>query len=161
MKAMEKILRGAEKGAEWIVLLLLSLMVVNVGVGVFFRYVLQNSISWVEELGRYMMIWSALLGCGLAMSEDRHVGVSMFVEQFPEAAQRVFRLAKRIVTMAFLAVVLVKAFEHLKTLNIQMSSAMEIPMVIPYAAVPVGALFMLAENLALALRDFAQHPTKQ
>ncbi|MFH2113924.1 MAG: TRAP transporter small permease, partial [Spirochaetota bacterium] len=154
MKLLEKILLGIEKGAEWIVTGLIGLMVINLTAAVIARYVMHSSLAWAEELGRYMMVWCALLGAGLALRDDRHVGVSMFVELFPAKIQFVFKLLMRLVVMAFLAIVLVKAFEHMKTLNIQLSSALEIPMAVPYAAVPVGALFMFLENLAKLARQF-------
>lgn len=155
MKLLGKMLHGVEKGSEWIVAGLVSLMVINLTVAVIARYVFHNSLSWAEELGRYLMVWCAMLGAGLAVRDNRHVGVSMFVELFPAKVQFAFSILMRVVTLAFLAVIMIKAFEHMKTLNIQLSSAMEIPMVIPYAAVPAGALFMFMENIAHFARKLA------
>ena len=46
-----------------------------------------------------------------------------------------------------LAVIVVTSFAHLRTLSIQKSSAMEIPMFIPYLAVTVGAFLMAVVNI--------------
>ncbi len=43
--------------------------------------------------------------------------------------------------------VVVTSFTHLQTLSIQKSSAMEIPMAIPYLSVTVGAFLMAIVNI--------------
>lgn len=44
---------------------------------VFFRYVLNNSIVWAEEILRYMMMWLVLVGAGLTVREDQHVSMDV------------------------------------------------------------------------------------
>ena len=39
---------------------------------VFFRYVLNNSIVWGEEMLRYLCMWVILVGSGLTIREDGH-----------------------------------------------------------------------------------------
>lgn len=54
---------------------------------VFFRYVLNNSIVWAEEILRYLMIWVVLVGAGLTTREDQHVcmdGVQGILGRWPK-----------------------------------------------------------------------------
>jgi TRAP-type C4-dicarboxylate transport system permease small subunit len=126
---------------------LMGIMIVNVAVGVFTRYILQDSLPWSEELGRYLMVWCGFLGCGLAMKDDGHVGVTMVLDLLPPGARRIVLLLGRTIITVFLAVVFVKSLSLLNTLKIQKSSAMEIPMAIPYASVTVGMALMFIENI--------------
>ncbi|PKL07633.1 MAG: hypothetical protein CVV51_13115 [Spirochaetae bacterium HGW-Spirochaetae-7] len=118
---------------------------------------LQNSISWTEELGRYMMIWMAYLGAALATREEAHVGITAVVALFPPAGRRVLEFFTRSIVITFLVIVLVMSFTHLASLSIQKSSAMEIPMAIPYLAVTVGLFLMAIENV-LFLIGFRWEP---
>ncbi|MCX7040649.1 MAG: TRAP transporter small permease [Spirochaetes bacterium] len=152
MKVMEATLRAIERAITWIAYALLILMVINTAGGVFFRYVLRNAISWTEELGRYMMVYVGFLGCVLATRDNSHVGVEMFTDLFRPGAKRVFKLVARLVVTGFLVAILFKIGPHLASLNIQRSSALLIPMAIPYAAVAVGVILMLLENLAHTVR---------
>jgi TRAP-type C4-dicarboxylate transport system permease small subunit len=136
---------------EWILCIIVGIMVVNVATGVFFRYVLQNSLSWTEELGRYLMIWMGYLGAVLAMKEGSHVGITSFIGLFPPVVRRVLEVLANLIVLAFLSIVLVKSFSHLETLSIQRSSAMELPMVFPYLAVTVGVFLMAIETLMVIL----------
>jgi TRAP-type C4-dicarboxylate transport system permease small subunit len=139
--------------------LFMAVMIVNVALGVFTRYVLQDSLPWSEELGRYLMVWCGFLGCGIAMKEDGHVGVTMVIDLLPPELRRIALLFGRAIIMVFLAVVFIKSLSLLDTLKIQKSSAMEIPMAIPYASVTAGMALMFIENIrkmAQLVREPAQ-----
>lgn len=154
MSKADKFLNGIEKAIVYLCYLLVSLMVINTVTGVFFRFILNNALSWTDEVGRYMMIWVGFFGCYLAARDDSHVGVQMFVELFKPQAQKFFHIAARLVVIAFLVIILTKSGEQLSLLKIQKSSALEIPMVVPYSAVTFGIFMMLIENVAHFLRLF-------
>ena len=126
-------------------------MVLNIAAGVFFRYVLQNSLFWTEELGRYLMIWMGYLGAVLAMRENSHVGITSFIALFPPLVRRGLELLAHLIVLAFLSIVLVESVAHLDSLSIQRSSALEIPMVYPYLAVIVGLFLMAVETLMVII----------
>ncbi len=55
---------------------------------VIFRYVLNNSIVWAEEVLRYLMMWVVLVGAGLTTREDQHVSMDImqsFLKRWPKA----------------------------------------------------------------------------
>jgi TRAP-type C4-dicarboxylate transport system permease small subunit len=145
-----------EKAVEWVVPVIIGVMVANIAIGVFFRYTLSIGLPWTEELGRYLMVWAGLLGAALAMKEDSHVGITAIVNLFSPVPRRFVMLLARLVILVFLALIFFKSFAYLDSLSIQKSSAMEIPMVIPYLSVIVGVVLMSVENLALMLRLFVK-----
>jgi TRAP-type C4-dicarboxylate transport system permease small subunit len=144
---LSRIMTSLEKAIQWAVTALIAVMVVNILLGVFSRFVLHLGIPFTEELGRYLMIWAGYLGCVLALKEGSHISITAVVDLFPPAARRVIRFLARLVVTVFLAVIVVTSFAHLRTLSIQKSSAMEIPMFIPYLAVTVGAFLMAVVNI--------------
>jgi TRAP-type C4-dicarboxylate transport system permease small subunit len=152
MSKADKILNGIEKAIVYLCYILVSLMVINTTVGVFFRFVLNNALSWTEELGRYMMIWVGFFGCYLATRDNSHVGIEMFANLFKPAVKRVFQVLAKLVVIAFLVIILAKSGEQLSLLGIQRSSALEIPMALPYLAVTFGIFMMLIENVAQLFR---------
>jgi len=156
MSIGERILGGIEKVVVYIAYLLVALMVINTSTGVFFRYILNNALSWTDELGRYMMIWVGFFGCYLAARDNSHVGVEMFVGLFKPGAQRVFHVVARVVVIVFLFIILSESGKQLGLLGIQTSPALEIPMAIPYSAVSVGVFLMLIENIAHLVRLFTK-----
>ena len=59
LRTIDRVVARWERGAA---VALLAVTVVIVVLQVFFRYVLNSSLSWSEEAARYLFIWAALLG---------------------------------------------------------------------------------------------------
>jgi TRAP-type C4-dicarboxylate transport system permease small subunit len=143
-----------EKAIEWAITIIVGTMVLNIGIAVFSRYVLNSSFSWGEELGRYLMIWAGFLGAALAMKADEHIGLTSIVDALPKALGRFVRIIARCIVLVFLIIILFTSFKHLKNLSIQRSSAMEIPMAIPYLSVTVGVFLMAIEEILHIVKAF-------
>ena len=63
---MEKILHYLDEYLEEILMVIfLIAMTLIMGIQVFSRYVLGMSLSWSEEITRYLFIWSAFLSVSL------------------------------------------------------------------------------------------------
>jgi len=71
---------------------LVAIMTVAVLAGVFFRYVLNNSLAWTEDSSILMMIWVAFLIAPYAYREGGHVGIELVVSSLPKPVFRVIRL---------------------------------------------------------------------
>jgi len=157
MNRVEKLVSELQKCVNGSAVLFLAVMVVNVTLAVIARYVFQDSLSWSEEFGRYLMVWCGFLGCSIAIRDDSHVGGSMVLDVCPRALRKFVIILNKIVTAVFIAVVFVTSLRHLETLSIQKSSALEIPMFVPYLSVTVGMALMFLENLRRIV-DTAKKP---
>ncbi|NLK18461.1 MAG: TRAP transporter small permease subunit, partial [Synergistaceae bacterium] len=76
---MRKLLDNFE---EYALLLLFPLMVAVVFVATMARYFNLFPMFWGEEVARYIMVFMAYIGAGLAMKRGAHVGVSFFTDRF-------------------------------------------------------------------------------
>lgn len=151
MKLLRALLAFFDRLAFWAIALLMGAMGVVAFMAVVYRSVLHDPIRWSEEAARYMMAWVTFLGAGYAMGKGRHIGVAMFVERLPEAVRRKVTWGAEVVVMAFLAVVTVQGVRFIISLWGQTSPAMDIPMGLPYLAIPVGGVYMFLHLLALVM----------
>ena len=147
MRFIGVLYRGFNFCVGSLIVLLVSLMVIDVNIGVFYRYVLNSAISWTEELSRYCMVWAAYLGMSFALRDNQHMGLYFVVEKFSPRVRCYLELVSRIIMMIFLIVVFRYSLSHLKVVKIQSSPSMEISMFWPYLAVTVGMGLMMLENL--------------
>ncbi len=145
-----KLWRGVVKSIDFLIVLLLSAMTFVVAAAVFCRYVLFNPIAWAEEFSRYCMIYLAMLGATVALRDNAHVGVSVIIDLFPAKIRRGILQFGRVFIIIFLAAVVVFSISHAFTLQGQTSSAMQLPMAVPYFAITLGAFLMLL----VAVRQF-------
>jgi len=115
-------------------------MTLIIGIQVFNRYVLEQSLDWSEELGRYLFIWAVYVGCSYAMQEDRHLEVTI-IRNYVSARINKFILAVTygltIVFCLFCVVYGIQMIQLLITTG-QNTPALEIKVYWVFAAVPVG-----------------------
>ena len=107
------------------------------------RY-LGSSLSWSEEVGRYLLIAITFLGATVAYKRANFIGLKGFGAKLgPFIEQAIVRLLQ-LMTLACFSLITwfgtsytVKAWE-------QTSTAVQMPMSIPLAAIPIaGAVFLL------------------
>lgn len=129
---------------EYVLVVSLVFTVVLIFLQVIMRYVFRNSLSWSEELARYVFLWQIWLGASYAVKEHRHLKIEAFINLLPKALRKYLELIMLLVWFAFSMFLAYKGSELTLMLikRGQVSPAMRIPMAYAYASVPVGCILM-------------------
>ncbi len=137
----------------WAVILFYGYMAVAVLIQVLGRYVFNYSIGWAAETATFAQIWMVLLGAGIAMRRNLHVGVDVLAQRLPVPVLRLLTLLIGAICLWFLWRAVVGSFGLIRIGQIQTSPALGIPMWLPYLSLPIGlAYFALELVLALVRR---------
>lgn len=144
---MRKFFRIVDTLTNSMVYLLLSVMVLNTAVSVFFRYIVNNSISWSEEVSRYLMIWLGFFGMSLATRDRDHVNITFVVGLMPPKVRRAIRYLADVVVIVFLAILIVTSIRQIAGSAGETTAALVIPMAIPLASVTAGGCLMLLQAI--------------
>ena len=72
--------------------LFLVAMIVIVIMQIFFRYVLNDSLIWTEELAKTLMVWTAFLVAPWAYRAGANVRIGFLIDEFPKKFQTIMRL---------------------------------------------------------------------
>ncbi|WP_337997707.1 TRAP transporter small permease [Oleispirillum naphthae] len=147
MKMLSALNATANRLIGHAVVLLFAAMTTIILMQVFFRYVLENSLSWSEELARYMFIWLTFLGASIAMREKAHIKVSEIVGLVKnKKLNAILRLAACVAGIVFLYILTTNSLvvaQRVFSLG-QVSPTMEfLPIGVTYFAIPIGCLFMI------------------
>jgi len=134
---------------ENLVVILLAIMVSNVAMGVFYRYVLNNSLSWTEEVARYLMIWFAYIGMAIAFRDESHVNVNVIVNLFPLSIRHLIKIISYLLVLFFLITLFYQSLNVFKVVKVQTSPAIRISMQYPYLSITFGSLVMAIEVIRL------------
>ncbi len=110
--------------------------------GVFFRYVLNNSLTWAEEVTRYMFIWMTFLGCALCVRRRKHIVMDIVVSMLKGRPKKILSILNNLILFAFVVVLVREGVRMMPIMSMQTSTANGIPMSLIYGAVPVGAALM-------------------
>jgi TRAP-type transport system small permease protein len=138
---------------RWAVIALLGATVVLVISNVIARYVFSHSLTWVEEVSRYLMIWSAMLGCGLALRVGGHIAVESLAGAVRPAAARCIRAAiVAIMGVTLLALIWI-GIEYVDFAWEQETPVLGMSFGLIYLAIPIGSLLMLI-HLALVAKSW-------
>jgi|GEM_PF-1967426 len=92
IKALAVVNRFVSESGVFIASLFIGIMTVVVITGVFFRYVLNDSITWVEDVSLILMVTTAFIIAPYAVRNSGNVAIEFFINLFPTTLERYFRL---------------------------------------------------------------------
>ena len=122
------------------------------------RYVFNYSIAWSEEAAIFSQVWLVMLGTGIAMRNRNHVGVDVLIAICPRAVQRIAKAASFLLGVWLLIVIIIGSFSLIAIGLIVKSAALQIPLAIPYIALPVGLSYFLLEFALATLPEIRDGP---
>ncbi|XXM71966.1 TRAP transporter small permease [Lysinibacillus sphaericus] len=129
---------------ETILVLTLALMVALIFSQVVGRYVFSSAPSWTEEMARYIHIFQVWIGASYAVKKRQHIRIESFVELFKGTARKVVDTAALLIW--FLLALFLAVFGTQLVLasiqNGQVTPAMQLPMWVPFLAIPLGGAGM-------------------
>ena len=125
-----------------------------VSTSIFFRYVLNNSITWSEEIAKYLMVWMVFVGAPVAMVQSRHIAIEMFPNLFrPRIRALIFLIVNLLIvlTMAFWTY---RGFTYtVGGMSQVMSSFDKIPLGVVFASIPFGSCIMMIISFQISLNQ--------
>lgn len=108
------------------------------------RYMLGTAISWLEEVTRFTMVMVTFFGAALGVKRGGHFGVEILTNVLPARQVHLLEAVTCLVSAVFILVI--TYYGIVFTGNVrkfgQTSPALQLPMFIPYAIVPVSGILM-------------------
>lgn len=131
---------------------LFGLILVIILLAVFFRYVVNQSLFWSDEVVRYLFVWFTLLGGALVLRDRRHIRVEYFVEQMPRGVRRAVEFLGLLLILAFNVFLVVAGFLWVHETRGAHTPALGLPLgLVFHAALPTSAVLCCY----FAIRRFA------
>lgn len=140
---MKKLYGWAIKGMEYLLIGLVGAMAILVAVEVFFRYVLNASISWYDEFAGYLLVWVTFLGAVLALDRGRHIGFETLVERFPLLAQKVAMTIVYLLLITLQVVLVYYGWILTTRLSGETAITLPVPIGLVYMVIPTTGAMML------------------
>lgn len=141
----------------------LVIVVLLIFIQVVLRKVFNYSLSWAEELARYILLYQIWIGASYCVAHDAHIRITMLQKKFSERNQIIIEIIVTVLWTTFSLFLTIKSAEL--TFNIfkmgQISPAMQIPMGIAYASVPIGCGLMTFRLCQKLLRDINKLEKKE
>jgi TRAP-type C4-dicarboxylate transport system permease small subunit len=132
---------------EWVIAMMMGAMTITITLQVFFRYVLNDPLSWTEEIGRYLMVWICFLGSAMALKYGEHISVSFLQERFPPGIRQAVGLGIGLAVLGFFVLTTWQGILMTIQVSEQQAPATWISMAWAYSCIPVGCFFMMFHTL--------------
>ena len=115
---------------EFLLTLLLLGMAVIMGIQVFSRFALKESLSWTEELTRYLFIWAGFLSVSYCTKRCISIKIEQFVAKFSRRTKAIIKVVNHTFELAFFFYMIPFAFSYMMSAvsSGQVSPALGIPM---------------------------------
>jgi TRAP-type C4-dicarboxylate transport system permease small subunit len=141
---------------RWIEYLLFSLgltMTFVVALQVFFRYVLNQSLFWSEELARFLLVWLSFLGASVAYRRKAHPGIDVLSSRMPDRVSRIFTIVVHVVSIAFFSVMIFYGYRFAYFVRLQISPALYVPKWVIFSIVPLSGLILMIHGVTFLLQE--------
>ena len=111
--------------------------------GVVSRYVFHHPIVWIDELSSLLFIWAVMIGAVLALERHEHMRLTVFLDMMPQAWRGQLATLSLLTVVAFLAILVVPAYEYVGSEWFITSPTLGIPNSFRVAAIFFGIVAML------------------
>lgn len=91
LRRYDQVLGAIDRAVSLVVIMAMAVLTVVVVLQVFYRYVLNDSLTWGWDIPRLCFIWVVLLSIPLGIRYNAHVGIDLVFERLNRPTQRLVR----------------------------------------------------------------------
>ncbi|MGF6375260.1 TRAP-type C4-dicarboxylate transport system permease small subunit [Clostridiales Family XIII bacterium PM5-7] len=138
----KKFFRIIDKIEDICLVTLFAAMVASIFLQIIMRFVFNNSLTWSEELGKFIFVWISWLGISIGARRKEHIAITMVVDRLSPKLKLIFGIISNLILIGILgvtlyyAVILVQAQQHVPYAGIKISTSWG------YLSLVLGCLFM-------------------
>ena len=153
---LKRILANA---VEWICLVLMVVLSIDLLLGVFSRYVLVRTFTWYDEIARGCFVWLTFLGAAVGVKRQAHFRLHIIVDRLTPRLRQATVVILPLVVIIFAGVLIQQGLVFLEIGKFQQTPVIGLPKTWIYVAIPIGGALMILYSLGplwRALRNLAR-----
>ena len=118
----------------------------------FTRYVLNDSLTWTEEIAQYLLMVLTFTGSAMAARRGTHITVEFLLDKLPHGSRRVAHALVAAVATAFFAVSAWLCWQVSEAMRFQPMIAVEQPLSIVYYGILLGLVLTTVRSALHGVR---------
>jgi TRAP-type C4-dicarboxylate transport system permease small subunit len=124
------------------------IMVIGAIWQVFSRYVLGDPSTFTEELLRFGLIWTTMLGASYAFGTNQHLAITALLDKLKGKNQKSLRMVNDLFIIGFAGAVMIKGgLNIVATTMAQLTPILHIPVGVIYSIVPISGTIIIIYQL--------------
>ncbi len=139
--------RRYERLLEWVAIVLMAALAVEVTAGVVFRYS-GHSLVWYDEVATILLAWVTFYGSALAVLKHAHMGVPEIVRMLPTGMRVAATVVAQVCTLAFYVLLAWFGYLVLEILGSdRLVSLPEVSVAYAQSVIPLSAALIIIAQL--------------
>lgn len=134
-----------DRALEVLLVVLMVALLADVLLQVFSRYVLNNALSFTDELAGFLLIWVGLLGATYVTGKQQHLAIDLFADKLHGDSRRILDVVSKLCVLIFAVSVLIVGGCWLVYTRFhlgQYSASLEVPLGLVYLVLPLSGLLI-------------------
>lgn len=107
------------------------------------RYAFHHSLSWSEEVGRYIFVWISFLGMVAAFKHGSHVSLDLLLQHLKGCSRKVLLWINGLLILVMSSAIFWSGVKLFQLGTRQMSPALKLPMHLVYLVVPISGILLV------------------
>lgn len=132
-----------DKALDITLVFILGAMSLLVATNVFFRFVLNASIYWGDEVALVLLVWLTFLGAAVATREDEHYEFKYLIYKLKGVPFQIYLYTRNTITIIAILILGFYSSKVAVEIHSWILPATEISRTFVYGACPLGCIFML------------------
>ncbi len=122
-------------------------------VHIWFRYVMNNSLTWSEELLKILLVWFGMLSVSVLAVRREHVAIVVFKEHMPKYISDLLSKVTQILIVMICLVMIYVSIRYTVESGNRLTPALRISFSWAYAAMPVSFILVMFYELRNLIVD--------
>lgn len=152
MNHLTKIMKAVMTAVRILVAVLLTGTIVCTSLQIFTRYVLGNSLSWTEQVTRYLFIWLVALGIPLSFYEGGSFKFDILIKKLGPKVGFVTDIIVWVAILGFSSYYFYWGMQLVLKAGHKLSAGIELPYYFLYGAQPVSAFLLICVTVIDIIR---------
>jgi TRAP-type C4-dicarboxylate transport system permease small subunit len=134
---------GVTEVAKFFLGLWIAAIVLITLAAVWWRYVLNAPISWIEQVSNILFIWVTFVGAAVLYRQKLHIGVDMFIDMLRGRAKTVMFWIIELANLFFIVVLFIYSLKLSIDVLPNTYGALDISPAVFYFSAPVACAMMI------------------
>lgn len=156
MKALEKLSDFLDRICATVIVFMIGAMVIITTAQIICRTWF-TSLTWSDEVTRYLLIWSTFLGATCVYRHSGNISITFIQESFPPKVTKILKILVQLVCLLLFAVLCWYGFQYTGKLK-KTATSFPLEMKYIFLCVPISMAICMVHALTLLLEEVIGKP---
>lgn len=153
MKEKGNFFKAVDKAEDVCLVSMFVLMVAAIFLQVIMRFVFNNSLTWSEELGKFIFVWISWLGISIAERKNEHIKITLVTDRMSPKWRTVCEIVASICVLLILGVIVYYGVELVQFQQRVHYAGIKISTSWGYLSLVLGCGFMVLRVIGGIIRN--------